>query len=255
MAQDSKGAQEPAPPKVDTTVREAGENSVTSPAILALGEGVATEWGGVLYLVNLMAALDLPACFEHGWRLASAVGPWGLLEALGRELIGIDAAAEGDGLWAALAHLDGRDFGQPPGVRLPRRRPRRWPEFEAPVEWLAGIPEAVLAHAVPPPARRIPPRSLRSARPPARYPPLLARWLVQAMSLIELRLRLALDLGADASLGETLLRLPGRLYVSRTHVDLVASLDDISLPARLAGLDRDPGWLPDFGRVIYFHFE
>jgi hypothetical protein len=35
----------------------------------------------------------------------------------------------------------------------------------------------------------------------------------------------------------------------------VMSLNDISLPVRLAGLDCDPGWLPDFGRVVKFHFE
>ena len=34
----------------------------------------ATGLGGVLYLINLMVALDLPDCFEEGWRLASDVG-------------------------------------------------------------------------------------------------------------------------------------------------------------------------------------
>jgi len=32
------------------------------------------------------------------------------------------------------------------------------------------------------------------------------------------------------------------------------NLDVISLPLRLAGLDRDPGWVPDFGRVVRLHF-
>jgi hypothetical protein len=36
---------------------------------------------------------------------------------------------------------------------------------------------------------------------------------------------------------------------------MVANIDDISLVARRAGLDRDPGWLPHFGRVVLFHFE
>jgi hypothetical protein len=31
-------------------------------------------------------------------------------------------------------------------------------------------------------------------------------------------------------------------------------LSAVSLPARLAGLDRDPGWMGDLGRVITFHF-
>jgi hypothetical protein len=32
-------------------------------------------------------------------------------------------------------------------------------------------------------------------------------------------------------------------------------LADVSLAARRAGLDRDPGWDPSFGRVIKIHFE
>ena len=42
--------------------------------------------------------------------------------------------------------------------------------------------------------------------------------------------------------------------MTRTHVDLVTPMDNISLPARRAGLDWDPGWLPDYGRVVQFHF-
>ncbi len=43
--------------------------------------------------------------------------------------------------------------------------------------------------------------------------------------------------------------------VGRTHVDLTLPMNAISLPARRAGLDRDPGWVPDLGRVVLFHFE
>jgi len=54
---------------------------------------------------------------------------------------------------------------------------------------------------------------------------------------------------------KTMLVCPARLYVTSTHVDIVMSLEDISLPVRLAGLDRDPGWIPEFARVILFHFQ
>ena len=47
----------------------------------------------------------------------------------------------------------------------------------------------------------------------------------------------------------------GTLYVSKSHVDLVMTLNDISLPIRIAGFDRNPGWMKDFGRVISFHFD
>ena len=60
---------------------------------------------------------------------------------------------------------------------------------------------------------------------------------------------------AEGDLVRDLLVCPGQLYVTATHVDLVMPLDAITIPVRLAGLDRNPGWLPDFGRVILFHFE
>lgn len=216
-----------------------------------LADGVPTQLGGVLYLINLMVALDLPACFEAGWRLASGVGPWGLLHALGQELLPGDAAAPDDPLWLVLAHLDGRAPGQGPGVRLPRSRPRRWPPFELPPAWLTGLPDAGTQPAATSRGRfQQQTTGLRS-----RYPPLLARWLALALPFIGLRLRLALDLSDEVGLAEGLLWLPGQLYVTATHVDLAVSLEHISLPVRLAGLDRNPGWLPDFARVVTFHFS
>jgi hypothetical protein len=85
----------------------------------------------------------------------------------------------------------------------------------------------------------------------------LARWLTLAIPYIRHRLRQAMGFGAPGSfdLATELLLVPGWLYVTPTHVDLVAALDAISVRARLAGLDRDPGWVPDLGRVVSFHFE
>ena len=53
---------------------------------------------------------------------------------------------------------------------------------------------------------------------------------------------------------KTMLLYPARVYVTSTHVDIVMSLEDISLPVRLAGLDRDPGWMPEYTRIILFHY-
>jgi hypothetical protein len=53
---------------------------------------------------------------------------------------------------------------------------------------------------------------------------------------------------------ERLLAIPARLHRTSTHVDLVTDLDAIWLPARAAGLDRDPGWRAELGRVVRFHF-
>jgi hypothetical protein len=56
------------------------------------------------------------------------------------------------------------------------------------------------------------------------------------------------------SLREMLYR-PGYLYVNSTHVDLVMDLKSVTLDVRMAGLDANPGWVPELGRVITFHYR
>ena len=46
----------------------------------------------------------------------------------------------------------------------------------------------------------------------------------------------------------------GRIASTRTHLDVLFSLDQVDLRLRRAGLDVDPGWLPWFGRVVRFHY-
>ena len=255
-------------------------------------EGLTTGLGGVLYLINLMLALDLPDALEDDG--AGGIGPWALLELLARALLGaqIEAHAD-DALWGALARLDGRDPRTAAGAghapRFAYRLPARWQaaleDEGAGYRWacargwlrlwseagwmLAERPRYARALAVQlheehaalslDPARAMR-RAAYASAPIARGrcspDPALGRLL--GLILPCLRRRLALALGAEAreaSALTQLLRLRARVYVTSSHVDLVARLDDVSLPARRAGLDRDPGWLPSFGRVVLFHFE
>ncbi len=256
--------------------------------------GVATRLGGVLYLINLIRHLDLPDSFEADWKLASRLGPWGLLEVLGRILLGLSSGDElaGDPIWAALAEIDGRRPGRLPGAGVVAcdsfRLPLPW--FEGVVEstefswaasrdrlWLwagdgvllATCPRRELAPSGQARAELNPyiaglesftPRRRRLAAVPlgmvdalisAGLDPHLGNWLAWAVPSIRRRLELA----CGESSVEALLRCPGRLYVTGSHVDLVIDLSRVSLAARVAGLDRDPGWLPAFGRVVKFHYE
>jgi hypothetical protein len=262
--------------------------------------GLYTELGGILYLINLMAHLDLPACFEDDWGLESQVGSWGVLELLGRGLLAWESVeCKEDSLWAALARLDGREPGELPGETFVGGEC-----FRLPVEWFAGLGDGedgvyryaarrgwlclwseagyVLADV---PRDAAPPKT-QAATELRRYlgatasaltraafdcaplacldgplvaglKPYLARWLALVLPAVRLRLRLALNPpeGEAWNLAEVLLLCPGRLYITSTHVDLVMSLDSISLSARMAGLDRNPGWMADLGRVVSFHFE
>jgi hypothetical protein len=63
-----------------------------------------------------------------------------------------------------------------------------------------------------------------------------------------------LDLDAGAAL-EFLCRRPGWLALSATRLDVYFPLADHPLEIRIAGLDRNPGWVPAAGRIIDFHYD
>ena len=58
-----------------------------------------------------------------------------------------------------------------------------------------------------------------------------------------------------ADVAQVLLVRRGRVLVTRTHVDVIMPMDGISLPVRRAGLDANPGWRPDLGRIVMFYYE
>jgi hypothetical protein len=69
------------------------------------------------------------------------------------------------------------------------------------------------------------------------------------------RLALALALDDPGRLADVLLRHPARVFLSGAAVDVVFSLADLPIAVRIAGLDRDPGWIPAAGRDVRFGFE
>ncbi len=85
----------------------------------------------------------------------------------------------------------------------------------------------------------------------------LLDWLALVVPFIRFYLASTLHPGSKdiSELGKSVFTYPGNLYVTSCHVDLIMTLDSISLPIRRAGMDCNPGWLADFGRVISFHFD
>jgi hypothetical protein len=86
----------------------------------------------------------------------------------------------------------------------------------------------------------------------------LRRFLAFLLPYVRYRLALALGLSAAPNgsfdfAAELLLRR-GSLYVTATHVDLVMGMAQATGPIRLSGLDADPGWIPELGRVVKFSF-
>lgn len=75
--------------------------------------------------------------------------------------------------------------------------------------------------------------------------PALRVWLSRAMGI---------ERAGYVELAESLLLVPGELFVTPTRVDFRAPLEQTRIPVRRAALDLDPGWLPAWGRSIRFHY-
>ena len=197
-----------------------------------------------------LPAYRIPACWLA--KLADPCGDFAWSSAGGRLR-----------LWSAAAYLLAdvpRDAG-PPSRQAGRELAR-----------IAGARAADAARLV---------RRAASAAPLARpLPPLprgcsprLRRWLAAALPAVRRRLLLALTggpatpafaaalaqpPGTRGAAGDPIARAlaaPGRIHLTASHLDLVVPLDAADLAVRRAGLDRDPGWLPAFGRVVSFHYE
>jgi hypothetical protein len=80
-------------------------------------------------------------------------------------------------------------------------------------------------------------------------------WLEDLMPSIRARLQRALGLNDTEDPGPLLCEQRARVSVTPAHVDVFIALADLPIAIRLAGLDRDPGWVPVAGRFINFHFE
>jgi hypothetical protein len=103
-----------------------------------------------------------------------------------------------------------------------------------------------------------PPR-LRPARRPLPGPPpdasRLGSWLAWLLPYLRVRLRRALGLADARRLPGVLLRHRARVVLTPTELEVVLSLGNLPIEIRLAGLDRDPGWVPAAGRALAFRFE
>jgi hypothetical protein len=250
------------------TLAAAEPSTPSTPARVWEG-GKVTRAGGILYLIHFLRQAELMRHFDTG------LGGWALVELLGRCLLDDALDLGADPIWAALAHLDGRTAGTPPGSGFEPQR-----TYAAPASWLGlagpsrfvrfrsrGMeiwtaegflvldsqdserPSGPWERLSSSPRRKL--RRLARVRPGSlSLSPELRRFLHFVLPYARWRLEGALG---RSSLQEAL-RRTGRLYVTATHVDLVMPMKEISVPVRMAGLDANPGWVPELGRMINFHF-
>ncbi|HET7400631.1 MAG TPA: hypothetical protein VFJ62_02590 [Usitatibacter sp.] len=100
------------------------------------------------------------------------------------------------------------------------------------------------------PGRDVDPVSGRDASPAARD-----AWVAAMLLALRDRLASALDPGGDEDLPARVCRHDARVHATASDVDVHLSLADLPLDIRIAGLDRDPGWIPAAGRAVRFHFD
>ena len=80
-------------------------------------------------------------------------------------------------------------------------------------------------------------------------------WLDRLMPYVRARLRKALGLGDTDDPAPVLCRHHARVYVTANHLDVFFTLVTLPIEIRLAGLDRNPGWVPAAGKFIGFYFD
>jgi len=248
-----------------------------------LAETVTTDWGGVFYLVNVALALELYADFTVPLQAGLALPVWDFLSLVGRRMIGPEFKT--DPLWAVLAKLSGRDENDPPGQWF--EPPEEWripPAWLAPFvnhddwRWSVSLGRLRLIHPQnflvlevelnsEPPIRQME-DELRQLGASSGKTPILdpsfclthstdprERWLDCLVPYLQARLERALIVEEGDTLRDLVFRGQARLEITASRVDVRFELAKHPIKLRLAGLDRDPGWVPAAGHIIAFHYD
>jgi len=248
---------------------------------------VETRLGGLFYLINAALALDLYGDFTRPLEPGIDLSIWDFIALAGRELIG--EAIEVDAIWQLLAKLAGRSENEPPGSRFDPGD-----EWRLPANWLNAFPESVqwsyqthrgrlivwhpagfealdvklgsrvsmrditariesemrmysnIAGFKRRPRVEVGSRKLESGR---------ERWIRCIADYLRARLARSLGLEPGLDLKRMLFERLARVEVSPARLNVFFSLADLPIEIRLAGLDRDPGWVPSSGRAIAFHYD
>lgn len=256
------------------------------PALIA---HVETRYGGLFHLINLSLFLELYGDFTSPSQPGIALSIWDFVALLGRRLAG--AGVESDPVWPLLAELAGRDAGQLPGEdftppddwrapvawlrmfpqqevwtwtttqdanaqsRLQIIHPAKFLVLDVPLDREAGA-ERQLARELELYAGVFNGTFKRAARPyKSRGRTPLARWVERLHGFVRARLRDALGTVDARRAARLVCERRASVFVTTTHVDIVMRLAELPFEVRVAGLDRDPGWVPAAGRFVAFHFE
>jgi hypothetical protein len=193
-----------------------------------------TELGGLFFLIAPIRELRIPERFGPNGRLAERLGWWGTVELIARRLLPPDPALADDPIWALLAELGRRSA-------VDRARSLKIAEVRGTVVWDPDLTPVDLPSLDASLARMCRGAAVRE------WLDEVAPWM--AGMLVS---RLRCD---PAELLNSMLLRRATVVHDRTHVDVYFPLASATVAVRRVGFDRDPGWVPELGRVIAFHFD
>jgi hypothetical protein len=83
----------------------------------------------------------------------------------------------------------------------------------------------------------------------------LEQWLDWIVPYVRARLCRAFGVDDESALGQLLCAQRASILSTPVHLNIFFALSEHPLEIRLAGLDRDPGWVPQAGRFFKFHYQ
>lgn len=210
--------------------RTAPAQPVRAAPCVASEIAVETRYGGLFYLIGVGLSLGLYGDFTTPATPGIELPIWDFVELVGRRLL--RRARRRDAVWGVLADLAGRRRGDPVSS-----------DFEPPRDW------------APPPQWRPAAGAARRTRARAVSRPSADAWLDDLVRLIRARLRHALRPPRGSAVGRVLCEHSARVALTPARLDVHFSLLELPIEIRLAGIDRDPGWVPAAGRTVAFHYD
>jgi hypothetical protein len=270
-----------APADIDIGGPDLAQESLVKTAtnVLELDEiRIDTEFGGVFYLINLGIFLELYSDFTAPMGRNLTLSIFDFIALLGERLS--QGQIKDDPLWELLAHLAGRTELDAPGKGF--EPPDEW---RLPAQWLEAFPDQYrlewmtkgkrlrvqhpagfllldlpLSDSAAKQLKRemmvynataewqLEHKSFRFSRTGNS----LEQWLDWIVPFVLARLRRALG-SADPAL--LVCVQPASILSTDVHLEVFFALSAHPLELRLAGLDRDPGWVPAAGSFVRFHYQ
>lgn len=178
---------------------------------------IDSRHAGLFFLLNIAIALGFYDPLGHEEPIALDV--WDFLALTGRALV---PEIEEDDVWPLLAQLAHRELEELPELDeelLTRVRDALSTVLD--LDALHEVEEVIPGSAAGDLDRTAPGQATQPAMPAAAF----------------------------------VIKRPGRITLSPAHLDVTFSLAAHPIEIRVAGLDRDPGWIPAAGRHVDFHFD